>query len=505
MNDTLSTLLEKIKELYNLNSATGILSWDQETFMPQGGGAYRAEVLSTLSKIYHQKITSPDFIELLETYRQQSDTLSPKLQAIVREKYVQCKRYQLIPEDLNGAILKASSLAQQAWVEARKNKSTQDFLPHLHELVGLKKEYASCLRELYGQEATAYDVLMDVYEPGLKEEFLKDLFGGLKTELVDLLRKLQSVESPIKKTLDSLNFNTQKQDQWCKHILDKIGFDSNRGRLDIAAHPFTQGCSYQDVRLTTRYHEKSLLDAISSTLHEGGHGLYEQGLNDGEYPYSPMTEAASLGVHESQSRFWENHIGGSFEFWKFAYPSLQITFPTELKGISLDDFYAIRNKVQPSFIRVEADEVTYNMHIILRFEMESRLFSGDLAVSDVEEAWNKESQTLLGITPSHCAEGFMQDVHWSCGLFGYFPTYSLGNLYAAQIFDALEKESPDLNKNIEKADFKSIHQFLSEKIWKHGQLYAPLELMKKATGMELNQDCFVKYLKKKYFDLYSID
>jgi carboxypeptidase Taq len=400
-------------------------------------------------------------------------------------------------------LAQTGSLAQQAWAECRAKENAAGFLPWLEKLVALKRQEIHCM----GPVAHPYDALLDSYEPGATEAKLTPVLESLRIETQALLPQIlaaqqqregtgpgaQSVGEPWGKVTFPLN----EQADFNRYVLEKMGFDLEAGRLDASTHPFTEGLTVQDVRLTTRYREDDIQNALYSTLHEGGHGLYEQGF-DPTLANTPLAEAISLGIHESQSRLWENAIGRSLPFWKWLTPELRKRFISLPPSCTPEALWRRANRVAPSFIRVEADEVTYNLHIVLRFRLEKALFQGDLQVSDLEQAWKDGMTEVLGITPAKPSQGFMQDVHWSCGLFGYFPTYSLGNLIAAQMMEALRRDFPDFDTRIERGDFASIREWLRVKVHTHGRALSPEEIVMQATGSPLTSAAFLRYVKNKY-------
>ena len=498
MADSIHSLREYSRDLYALRSAVGLLSWDQETMMPPAGGDGRARSLAALSRVIHQRFCDPRLQGLLAECDQASG-LSPEDRAMVRELRRDRDKAVKIPEALAAEIAETASLSQRVWAEARPKNDTLAFNPWLEKIVKLRRQEAECL----GYAETPYDALLDNYEAGARTAYLKTLLNDLKSELIPLLGKLKEAQSSGNPALDDKVFPILSQRLFNQKILADMGFDLQAGRLDESAHPFTEGLHPQDVRLTTRYSETDLMSALFSTLHEGGHGIYEQGFAP-HFFGTPMAEAVSLGVHESQSRLWENQVGRSRDFWSCYYPSLQETFSDQLLEVTLDGFLRAINRVQPSLIRVEADEVTYNLHIVLRFELETALFSGDLEAKDLEEAWNQGMLRNLGIAPESPSLGYMQDVHWSCGLLGYFPTYTLGNLRAAQLFDAALADLPTLRSDIGNGRFGGLKRWLGEKVHRHGRMFDGDTLMERATGSKTSAAPFLAYLKEKYGALYGV-
>jgi carboxypeptidase Taq len=498
MPTSFESLREYSQDIYALRSAVGLLSWDQETMMPPAGGEGRAQSLAALSRVLHQKFCDSRLQGLLDRCDQDSGLSLPE-KTVVRELRRDRDKAVKIPEALASEIAATASRAQRVWAEARPKNDTQAFNPWLEKIVSLRRQEAECL----GYSETPYDALLENYEPGARTSYLKSLLTDLKAELVPLLGKLQDLQSVGNPALEGKNFPITSQRLFNQKILADMGFNLEAGRLDESAHPFTEGIYPGDVRLTTRYSETDLMSALFSTLHEGGHGIYEQGFNPKFYG-TPMAEAVSLGMHESQSRLWENQVGRSRDFWSCYYPSLQETFSDQLLEVTLDGFLRAINRVQPSLIRVEADEVTYNLHIVLRFELETALFGGELEAAGLETAWNEGMRRNLGVIPETPAMGYMQDVHWSCGLLGYFPTYTLGNLRSAQLYDAALRDSPQLRTDIRRGHFVGLNKWLNEKVHVHGRRFDGDTLMEKATGSKTSAAPFIAYLKEKYSELYGV-
>ncbi len=488
MKNPIAKLLLASREIYALRSATALLAWDQETKMPPSGGEGRAQALGALSTIIHEKYCSKRLADLLEDSSQDSGLTESQI-ALVRELKRDRDKAVKIPASLTEELARSTSLSQMAWAKARPLNDTKSFNPWLQKVFALRKQEAECL----GYENHAYDALLNQYEPGAKSEELKILFADLKNSIVPLLQKIIGASSKPLPKLTS--YPIEKQKKVNAKILSDMGFDLQAGRLDESAHPFTEGVYPTDVRLTTRYFEDNFLSSIFSTLHEGGHGLYEQGFRTENFG-TPLGEATSLGIHESQSRLWENQVGRSHEFWEYYAPLLQKELGDGFSNTQ--SLMQIINHVKPSLIRVEADEVTYNLHIILRFELEIALFNGELQVADLEAAWNEGMQKSFGFAPDSPSNGYMQDVHWSCGLIGYFPTYTLGNLCAAQLFNKVQENISGLNDKIRQGQFSPLQEWLKINIHQYGRQFSGDELMKKATGESMQSHYFANYLKRKY-------
>jgi carboxypeptidase Taq len=498
MPSSIADLLEYTRDLSALRSAVGVLSWDQETYMPPKGGEGRARTMAALTRVMHQRFSDARFGDLLAAAA--GDTaLSPEEKAVVREVKRDRDRAIKLPEALAAEIAETISLSQRVWAEARPKNDTAAFNPWLAKVIALRRKEAECL----GYAETPYDALLENYEPGARASQLKALLTDLKAELVPLLgaildaAKARGDGNP----LEGMDFPVATQRLFNQQVLADMGFDLEAGRLDESAHPFTEGVHPRDVRLTTRYSARDLMSALFSTLHEGGHGLYEQGFQP-KWFGTPLAEAVSLGVHESQSRLWENQVGRSRDFWSHYYPLLAAAFP-QLAAVDLDAFLLAINRVERSLIRVESDEVTYNLHIVLRFELETALFGGDLQAKDLEGAWNEGMRRNLGITPSAPSQGYMQDVHWSCGLLGYFPTYTLGNLRSAQFFAAARRALPNLSADIRHGKFAGLKGWLTEKVHAPGRMYPGDDLMERVTGEKTSAKPFLAYLREKYAGLYG--
>lgn len=472
----------KVKYLKNIEASQMLLAWDQETKMPPAAGTHRAEMQAALSACYYKELMSAEVEEVLEK-ASNADLSEDKLFNLLDWKK-QRNNVLKLPKELFVKMGKEASLSQQAWSKARANKDPSLYLPHLQTMIELQREKASCINS----SLPVYDVLLDQYEPGVSSVRVLSLLDELQKQTTPLLSEFSSKSIPIPHVSESA------QESFCRKIIKEIGFDMQRGRLDISEHPFTEGLSPQDVRLTTRFKKEDFQDAIFSTLHEGGHGMYEQGLSNKYYGLA-YGRAASLGVHESQSRLWENCVGRSKSFWKWALP---IFNAEALTNFDFDSFYKMINQVKASNIRVDADEVSYNLHICLRTKLERELLVGNISTKELEGEWNKLSKEYLGIIPVSANEGFMQDVHWSVGLFGYFPTYSIGNVFSAQICANLKKQNILNESSWQTGDFSSLQSWLQKNIYNHGAKYSSEELSQKLFGTGLEVKSLVYYLNEKY-------
>ncbi len=496
----LQRLKTLLGEVVDLQRAAAVLGWDQETYMPPGGAAQRGQQLATLSRLAHVKFTSDEIGALLEDLAPYVAQLDPdsdeaRLIKVTRRDYDKATR---VPPELVAEISQAASEGQVAWREARAAADFSQFRPYLERLVDLKRAYA----RLFAPYDHIYDPLLDDFEPGMKTAEVQAIFEALRPQQVELIQAI--AERP--QVEDGFLYQTfDEQDQWDfgVEVITRFGYDWQRGRQDKSAHPFTTSFGMGDVRITTRLDPNNLATALFGTLHEGGHALYEQGL-DPALDRTPLARGASLAIHESQSRLWENLIGRSRAFWEFFYPRLQERFPAQLGNVSLEAFYKGINKVQPSLIRVEADEATYNLHIMLRLELEIALLEGSLEVKDLPEAWNERMQAYLGLTPPDDAQGVLQDIHWSMGALGYFATYALGNLISVQWWEAIQQDIPDLEDHLRRGEFAPLLTWLREKVHRHGAKFEPQELVRRVTGQGIQAEPYLRYLRTKYGEIYGL-
>lgn len=499
--ESIHALKEKTAEIVYLGEVASLAGWDQQVNMPPGGASARANQLATLSKIIHEMSTSDELGELIEKANKEAQELDPnsdeaRLALMAQRDYEQATCF---PTEFVVEFSKTRTLGHETWAKARQDKDFSQFEPTLEKIVELCQQRA----EYLGYEDHIYDALLDLFEPGMKTADVESIFDGLREELVPfasaIFEKVDSVsDEPIHR-----HFPIEKQRQFGLSVVEKIGYDLNRGRQDEAVHPFCTSFSANDVRITTRFEEDFLSPALFGSIHETGHATYEQGIGENLIG-TLLGSGASLGIHESQSRLWENLVGRSYGFWEVFYDDLQATYPGVLDDVSLDDFYRAINKVQPSFIRVEADEVTYPLHIMLRFEMEKDLLTGQLAVKDAPEAWNARMEEFLGITPAHDSDGILQDVHWSAGIFGYFPTYALGTLLSSQLYDKALEAHPTILEEIRQGQFSTLLNWMNDNIHTHGRKFFPAELVERATGQPLSYKPFMNYVRTKYGEIYDI-
>ena len=477
------------------------LGWDERIYLPSAAGDYRAEQSTLLAGLIHQRWVDPTFGRQLEELAASPLAADPEsdVGVIVRRLKRQYDKKVKLPQALVEELAKMAILGQQAWQEAREKNDFASFLPFLQKTVELKRQQAQAL----GYPKHPYDALLDEYEPEELTDNVSQVLAGLREELVPLVAAIQQSKRQPNTALLHREFPVDIQDRLGREAATAIGFDFARGRLDITAHPFCTTLGPNDCRITTHYDDHFVSSSFFSILHEAGHGLYEQGLPTEQFGL-PLGEAISLGIHESQSRLWENLVGRSKAFWQFFYPRAQQAFSASLGDVSLDDFYFAINDVRPSLIRIEADEATYNLHILVRFELERALLDGDLQAADLPDAWNEKYRQYLGITPPENRVGVLQDVHWSAGLIGYFPTYSLGNLYAAQFFAKAQSDLGDLEGTIARGDFRPLREWLHENIHRHGQRWSAAKLVERATGQPLSARPMMQYLRAKLEPLYGL-
>ncbi len=489
--------IDEVKTVSRIQAIQGQLGWDQQVMMPPNGANARADTLAWLSGRAHETLTSKKMEDLIYELEKNISKLDDDQKTNVTEMRRTFDKSTKLPAEFIEKVTKTRSKGMGVWAEARKNNDFDLFAPLLGELVNLAREKISYL----DKGNTPYDTLLDDYEVGLTVDYLDPLFAELKEGLIEILNKIMNAKKQQISKLD-MTFPVKNQEAFCLKISEQMGFDFNSGRMDTSSHPFSIGISVGDTRITTRYDENEPFSCLYAVMHETGHGLYEQGLPD-EFALTPRGTAISLGVHESQSRLWENQIGRTEEFWKYSLPLFQKEFPDFPKDIDAAQMNLIANQVEPSFIRVEADEVTYNLHIILRYEIEKQLFNGTLDVNDLPKVWNEMFKEWFGLDVENDSNGVLQDIHWSMGAFGYFPTYTLGNLYAAQLFDSMKNEFEDVNKMIEKGNWSPLLKWLREHIHEKGRLYNPSDLIENATGKKPSSAPFLKYLNEKYGRIYG--
>lgn len=490
-------LCELWAEIRDLQGAGELLSWDQETHMPSGGVAARAAMASTLAGLRHRCLTAPELLEALEA----CEAAAPEgsiAAAQARVARFDIDRSIHVPESLAREIAEARSTGLAAWQEARARADFSIFQPQLERLVELRRQLAAAI----DSSARPYDVLLQEFEPDATEAQLEPLFEELAGELGPLVREVVESGQAVDESPARGSFGTADQMAFSRQLVQAIGFDFDRGRLDTSTHPFCVGIDRTDVRMTWRCHTDDFRSAVFGALHEAGHGLYEQGL-PAEWSRTPLGAAVSLGIHESQSRLWENHVGRSRGFWQWALPGYREAFPAAPEA-TVEQIWPLLHTVKPSFIRVEADEATYNLHILIRFELERRLFAGDVRVSELPEAWDSLYEKTLGIRPPSADLGVLQDIHWSQGMFGYFPTYTLGTMAAAQLFEAAERQLGPLEPAFARGEFAPLLDWLRENIHQHGGRYEAADLIHRATGEPLSSRALLTYLRSTVEDVYGV-
>ncbi|MBI3410073.1 MAG: carboxypeptidase M32 [Planctomycetes bacterium] len=494
-------LIQRFKETRLLESIGGLVGWDERTYMPPRGSAHRAEQMALLAKLCHQKLTDRRIGELLIKLEQSPLVKDDEsVQAVnIREIRRVYDRAVKLPESLVEELARVTTRAQNVWQEARKDNDFAAFAPWLEKVVHLKRQEAQAI----GFKESPYDALLDEYEPGATASEITKVFAELRKDLVPLVQEVTSAKKKPRKDILSRDYALDRQHLFGQSAAAAIGFDFTSGRLDTTVHPFCSGIGPGDCRLTTRFHPREFNQGFFGILHEAGHGIYDQGL-DADHFGTPMGSAVSLGIHESQSRLWENQVGRGRPFWEHFFPRLKQSFPGTMDDVSLDDWLFAINNVERSFIRVEADEANYNMHIIVRFELEQALIRGDLNPRDVPGAWNEKFRQSFELTPPSDAQGCLQDIHWSMGGLGYFPTYTLGNLYAAQLMEQARKDLGNLDDDFRRGDFAGLKTWLNDNVHRRGQKYRPRELCRRITGRPLSHGPLLKYLRQKYAELYEI-
>ena len=480
----------------DFNNAAAVLGWDQEVYMPPKGFSYRGRQLATLASQAHEMVTSESYGNLLLELSAKND-LNEEQKDNVRLSLEDFEKNKKLPSSFVEQLTKQTSDSYCAWIEAREKNEFSVYASQLEKMIALKKQQA----EYYGYEHHPYDALLDDYEKGATISMLDPVFEMVKAQLPPLLKKItESIQ--VDDSLFKQSFSKQKQFDFSLDVLKQMGYDFEAGRQDYSEHPFSTSFAPTDVRVTTRVDEKDLSSLLWSSIHEGGHALYEQGLPEEQYGL-PLGAAASLSIHESQSRLWENCVARSFSFCKFFFPKLQRVFPEQFGNVSVEQFYHAANKVDRSLIRTEADEVTYHFHVMIRYEIEKALFSNEINPKDLNTSWNEYYQKYLGISSDDDKKGVLQDVHWSHGSFGYFPTYSLGSFYAAQFFEQAEKEIGALDEMIEQGNFNPLLEWLRTNVHQCGRQYRSNELCKRITGRELDFSSFMRYAERKYAGIYQ--
>ena len=501
MSKKYEALLERVHEIDDLNKALAVLSWDREVNMPRAGMEARVQQMTTLSRLIHKMFTADEMGELIENATAEmgdADYESNEASLLRLLRYTYEEERKLTDEHV-ARTSEVSGHARKVWARAREENDFASFLPWLEQVVELCQERA----ELYGYEDEPYDALLDKYERDMKTAEVRAIFEAVKTELVPLRQAIEERGTAVDDDLLHQPYDIARQQEFARYIAAAVGYDFSRGHLGTAVHPFATSFSRDDARITTRWYPDFLNPSLFGVLHESGHALYEQGTHPA-LARTPLARGTSLGIHESQSRMMENFVGRSRGFWEAHFPRLQATFPEALSNYTADDFYRAINKVQPSFIRVEADELTYNFHIILRFELEQAMLNGDLPPADLPEAWNEKMKALLGIVPPTDTLGCLQDVHWTRPGFGYFPTYALGNLYAAQFYETAVSQNPSIEEEMAQGKTEALLAWLRENIHQHGRKFTPGELVQRVTGQPLGHEAFMRYVSKKFSEIYQL-
>lgn len=501
MSANYQKLLAKVNEVHDLEKALMLLSWDKETNMPPKGLTARIHQMTTLQQLVYTMSTSDDMGELIEDAAHELNgadysSNEASLLRYLRRSYRDARK---LTADYVKRSAQVSGKAREAWVTARQNNDFAAFQPFLEQVIALCQEQA----ELYGYEDEAYDALLDKYETGGKTADVRAIFNAVKSELVTLREAIEDRGTAVSDEVLHQPFDIATQKEFAHYIADAVGYDFERGHLGTVVHPFATSFARDDARITTRWYPEFISPSLFGTLHESGHAMYEQGTHPDLYR-TPLARGTSLGIHESQSRMMENIVGRSLGFWQRHFPKLQSLFPQQLGAATTNDFYRAINKTQASFIRVEADELTYNFHIILRFELEQAMLNGDLVAKDLPVAWHDKMQALLGTTPPNDTLGCLQDPHWTRPGFGYFPTYALGNLYAAQFYETAVSQNPTIADEMAAGKTDALVIWLNENIHQHGRKFTPSELVQSVTDAPLSHNAFMRYVTQKFSDIYEL-
>lgn len=491
MNSTLEELRRRLGEVHDVELAVQALEWDQLVMMPHGGGPVRAEQLATLRGIAHERFVDPEVGTLLEELRPLEESLDYESDdaSLIRVARRDWEKASRVPTELTAEITRVASRAQDAWAEARAQSDYAAFRPWLDRNLELRRRYVEC----FDEADETYDILLDDYEPGMKTAEARAVFERIKPQLIELAQEAGSSDEPA---FMGGPFPEEEQERLSRFVVERFGASWDRFRLDRTVHPFCSSFATTDIRMTTRYSEHDL-NSLFSSMHECGHGLYEHGVDPG-LERTPLCNGVSSGLHESQSRLWENVVGRSAAFWRWLYPEVEALFPDVLDGVTNDDFYRAVNHVQPSFIRVDADEVTYGLHVIIRFELEQELISGALTTAELPEAWNARYADYLGVEVPEDRLGVLQDIHWAFNGFGYFPTYQLGNVISLQIWEKLVDALPDVESQIEAGEFGELGAWLRENLYALGRKFTPQETLERVTGGPIDPEPYLRYLRTKY-------
>jgi len=502
MKESLDFIYKQQKELSTLGGIAALLGWDQMTYMPKLGAAERSEQTALISRLSHEKVISEEFWKKIKILTSSDifSNLEDKDKSVLDRLKKDVEKARKVPSDFVEKMAKITTIAYQSWEEARNKNDFKIFSPHLEKIIDLEKEYCS----FFDIPGPKYNTLLDDYEEGMTVDKLKNEFFYLKKELIEIIEKIKTSEIYQKQKEIDVKLGKEIQRNICNKVIEKMHLPKEKSRVDVSTHPFTTSMGNDDVRITTNFERESILFSFFSTVHEAGHALYELNMPKDEFQDTVISDSPSLGLHESQSRFWENMIARSKPFWKHFFPIFQNESSPLLESVMLEDWYKYVNQVKPSLIRVEADELTYCLHVILRFELEVGLMNDSISVKSLPQLWNEKMNEMLGIVPNNDVEGVLQDMHWSGGSIGYFPTYAIGSIYSSQIFNKIKKEKENLFSDIEQGYFSNIIIWLQENIHKYGRLKTADEIIKNACGEGLNSKVFVNYLKEKYFELYEI-
>lgn len=490
-------LLDAYGEIHDLRMAASVLQWDQQTYMPPRGAEARGQQLSTLGGLIHDRMTSPAFRELLDLAAADTDLTSDQ-RAAVETLQFQVGRSTKLPGSMVREMVLVESRAFNAWIEARQKRSFSHFKPHLERIIELTRQKADC----FGWEATPWNALVPDYERGIDANRIGELFAPLRDATVAFLDRIRGAK-PIDTGFLNRQWDLRSQEDFGRRVIGDLGYDFSAGRIDVAAHPFCTNFAVGDVRITSRFNHRDPLDFLMGVIHETGHALYEQGFRE-EDERTPLAEAPGLGIHESQSRFWEVTIARSLPFWRHYAPIMARYFPAELHGVAVGDLHRAVNVVEPGLIRVDADEVTYNLHIMVRFDLELALLERRLEVADLPGAWNTKYRELLGVEVPHDGDGCLQDVHWSGGAFGYFPTYTLGNIYSAMFLKKMEVDLPDLWEDVARGDFTGILGWLRRNVHQVGMRELGMPLVEKISGQSLTVEPLIRHLEGRFTEIYNL-
>jgi len=500
MEEKLRKLTELMAEVADINHSIALLGWDQQVYMPTGGAEERGYMMGTLGKIAHEKFISDQVGELLEDLKGFLPELDPDSESyrIIKVTSRDFEKTRRVPSAFISEQAQIVSLAQQAWVEARANSDFSIFRPHLEKVIELSRRYVS----FFPPAEHPYDTLLDAFEPGMKTSEVKSIFDELRPQQVALIQAIGK-RPQVEDGFLHLAYDEKSMWDFSVKVASSFGYDWKRGRQDPTTHPFCQSIGSDDVRITSRWVPALPFALLFGTMHETGHALYEQGVGH-TWSRTALEGGTSLGFHESQSRLWENLVGRSRAFWGYFYPQLQDRFRTQLGNVSVDQFYRAINKVNPSYIRVEADEATYNLHIMLRLELEIAMVEGTLSAKDLPEIWNEKMKDYLGVVPPNDAKGVLQDIHWSGGTLGYFPTYALGNLISVQLWERFKTVNPDLESQLRQGDFSSLLSWLRVKIHQYGRKYEPQEMIQRVARSKIDSGPYIRYLNSKYSEIYGL-